>query len=393
MKLSKNVNAERSVSQPQRFSSEAIDLLRFPLAVMVVFIHSFSDGKWLDFSAIDYGSLSPFDVYNLLRRFLSNVFPAIAVPAFFFISGYLFFKKLESWNGTVWKRKMRSRLRTLVIPYLIWVTLYILYSLRGIIKGVLFSGRPILLLTDWMEERGYWHLYWDSKVWGGTETDWLGNVVAHSTGPHLVPLWFLRDLMVIVALTPLVYWLIKKAGIWAVLFFGIAYVTGVWPDIHGLRVVTLFFFSAGAYISIKGYDISVFFKSRYPLLIACMVLLAANMYCSVGAAMEYQKYFSRFYVITGVLSAINISYWLVKYKCIRSNRLLVESCFFVYAFHLFILGNCRRLVEPLLGGITPYLLPVAYLLFPLLDVLICVVLFKLLQRYIPCFTKVLTGGR
>ena len=109
--------------------------------------------------------------------------------------------------------------------------------------------------------------------------------------------------------------------------------------------------------------------------------------------MEYQKFFSRFYVITGVLSAINISYWLVKYKSVRSNRLLVESCFFVYAFHLFILGNCRRLVEPLLGGITPYLLPVAYLLFPLLDVLICVVLFMLLQRYIPRFTKVLTGGR
>lgn len=393
MKLSKKCSAEHNSAMFRHPSSEAIDLLRFPLAVMVVFIHSFPDGKWLDFSAIDFGALSPFDVYTLLRRFCSNVFPAIAVPGFFFISGYLFFKKLEQWDWSVWKRKMQSRLRTLVVPYFIWVTLYIIYQTYKTIGAIIINGRPVSLLTDWMEKRGYWHLYWDSKVWGGTGTDWLGNAVAHVTGPHLVPLWFLSDLMVVVALTPLIYWLIKKAGIWPVLFFGIAYLTGVWPDIHGLRAVTLFFFTAGAYLSIKGHDITVFFKSRYPILIACVVMLAANMYCSVGAAMEYQKYFSQFYVITGVVSAVNISYWLVKHKNVQSQRLLVESCFFVYAFHVFILGNCRRLVESLLCGITPYLLPVAYLLFPLLDIFICVVLYKLLRCSVPRFTKVLTGGR
>lgn len=392
MKLSKNCSAVQS-STEQHFSSEAIDLLRFPLAVMVVFIHSFPDGSWLDFSAIDYASLTPFDAYNLLRRFCSNVFPSIAVPAFFFISGYLFFKKLEIWDGKVWKRKMQSRIRTLVIPYFLWVTLYILYTARFVIGAIIINGRPFQLFTDWVKEHDCLHMYWDSQVWGGTGTDWFGNAVAHATGPYLIPLWFLRDLMVIVALTPLVYWLIKKAEIWPVLFFGIAYITGTWPDIHGLRVDTAFYFTSGAYMSIKGYDISVFFKRRYPILIACMILLAANMYFSVGTSMELQKYFSRFYVITGVISAINISYRLVKYKNVRTKRLLVESCFFIYAFHVFILGDCRRFVESLAIDITPYLLPVGYLLSPLLDIYLCVMLYMLLHRYIPQLAKILVGGR
>ena len=91
MKVIEKGSIVPNLARHQQFSSEAIDFVRFPLAVMVVFIHSFPDSPNLDFTAIDYSSLSAFDTYNILRRFCSNIFPSIAVPSFFFISGYFFF--------------------------------------------------------------------------------------------------------------------------------------------------------------------------------------------------------------------------------------------------------------------------------------------------------------
>ena len=395
MKAKNNDYAAFAPLGQQQLCSEAIDLVRFPLAVMVVFIHSFPDSKWLDFTAIDYCSLNSFDTFNVFRRFFSNVFPSIAVPAFFLISGYLFFKKLEQWDWSVWKRKMRSRLKTLVIPYSLWVTLYILYR-SGVyltIGAIIINGRPCSLFTDWFWEYGGFHLYWDSSVWGNDRLNWLGGVAPHMTAPHLVPLWFLRDLMVVVALTPFIYWLIKKSGIVLISILGITYLTGLWPDIHGLTATAAFYFSAGAYLSLKGHDLSLFYKYRSFLYVVCACLLIINMYFAVGPYTEYRRYFSGFYVITGVFSAINISYWLVREKGVRSKRLMVESCFFIYAFHVFILGDCRHYVEAVLSRCSSHLLPLSYVVYPWIDILICLLLYYLFRRFFPRTTRILTGGR
>lgn len=395
MKVNKKGSAAFSLIEQQRFCSETIDLVRFPLAVMVVFIHSFPDGTWLDFSAIEYSSLSSFDAFNVFRRFFSNVFPSIAVPAFFLISGYLFFKKLEQWDWSVWKRKIRSRLKTLVVPYFLWVTLYVLYN-SGIyltIGAIIINGRPISLLTDWFSESGGFHLFWDSQVWGEDRLNWLGGIAPHATGPKLVPLWFLRDLMVVVALTPLIYWTIKKMKIGVIFILGAAYLTGLWLDLHGLSITAVFYFSTGAYLSIKGHDISVFYKHHNLLYAICVCLLIINMYFAVGPYTDLRRYFSGLYVITGVVSAINLSYWLVSEKGVHPKRLMVESCFFIYAFHLFILGHCRHYVEVVLSGCSAHLVSLSYILYPWIDILICVLLYYLLRRLLPRTTRLLTGGR
>lgn len=85
--------------------SQVINLIRFPLAVMVVLIHC--------------GSRSFVDGGEWFRTLVSDVLPAIAVPLFFVISGFLFFQGLEQWDWEKWKGKMRRRVKTLLIPYLI----------------------------------------------------------------------------------------------------------------------------------------------------------------------------------------------------------------------------------------------------------------------------------
>lgn len=73
---------------PHPLSSQTISALRFPLAVMVVFIHSFM----LDDVAFtpDWHALSGMDFAIGLQVLLSKVVSHVAVPAFYVISGYLF---------------------------------------------------------------------------------------------------------------------------------------------------------------------------------------------------------------------------------------------------------------------------------------------------------------
>ena len=72
---------------------QAFDLLRFPLAVLVVVEHIFP--PYFNTPLVDPAKL-PFDVYNspilnLLRNFIDTFIRGHNVPIFFFISGFLFF--------------------------------------------------------------------------------------------------------------------------------------------------------------------------------------------------------------------------------------------------------------------------------------------------------------
>ena len=82
---------------------KVFDWLRFPLIVGVVLIHCF--GKSFDYEALDFYHLSSMDCYNLFRVSISKVLTHICVPTFYFISSYLFFKGLETWNRDRWIQK------------------------------------------------------------------------------------------------------------------------------------------------------------------------------------------------------------------------------------------------------------------------------------------------
>lgn len=80
--------------------SESINMLRFPLAVLVVFIHSF--GAKIDVERLHSCGFSRLAVYDYIRLFFSVVIARSAVPIFFIISGDLLFLKVEEYNKTVY---------------------------------------------------------------------------------------------------------------------------------------------------------------------------------------------------------------------------------------------------------------------------------------------------
>lgn len=63
-----------------------------------------------------------------------------------------------------------------------------------------------------------WHVIFDSNTWATNEVDWLGNQL-RSTGPIDLPLWFVRDLIIVTLLSPAIYYYVKRLGIWACQYY------------------------------------------------------------------------------------------------------------------------------------------------------------------------------
>ena len=96
-------------------TSEVISQLRLPLIVLVTFAHSYG-GVAPGYSLIGSG----WDSYEVLKLFVSQTLVKVVVPVFFMISGYLFFRNVETWSLQVYWGKIRRRLWTLLLPYVAW---------------------------------------------------------------------------------------------------------------------------------------------------------------------------------------------------------------------------------------------------------------------------------
>ena len=145
--------------------SAVIDWLRMPLAVAVVFIHSFGSGD-IDLAALHEEPLTMAAVYDWLRIAGSNVAFAFAVPAFFMFSGFLFFYKVDHWDMSVYGAKLRKRARTLLVPYLLWLALSVLQVEVFIFGGALLHGKSLIGVWQYIVDSGGVNMLWDSKIWG-----------------------------------------------------------------------------------------------------------------------------------------------------------------------------------------------------------------------------------
>jgi peptidoglycan/LPS O-acetylase OafA/YrhL len=143
--------------------SKAISSIRFPLAVMVMAIHSyFAISGWALSDVKNYGLGCNSAQFFIIS--ISHVIAQIAVPTFFLISGFLFFSHFGDGGSRVWKRKISNRIKTLLVPYLLWILLYIGYSALSGYKTILQDG-----LVEWLRSVVEWMSYGVAKPGISTE--------------------------------------------------------------------------------------------------------------------------------------------------------------------------------------------------------------------------------
>lgn len=365
---------------------KVFDWLRFPLIVGVVFIHSF--GQPFDFSAVDFGQLSGMDCYNLFRVGISKVLTHVCVPTFYLISGYLFFVGLEKWDNNIYLRKLKKRCKSLLLPFLIWNTIALVLPLLGAFRHDGWIG-----VQDFLQEHGYWHLYWDSNQWNLDRTNLLGGG-NFASSPYLVPLWFLRDLMVVIICSPILYYLFKKLKSWGLLLLALCYISGVFINKPGFSTTAFLFFGAGAYFKMNNIDVTKFsYRYRKAIYLLAFILWIV---CALlnGHETKEGDLIYPFYVITGCMALLNLSACIVDKNLIKMPQLCSKGAFFIYLLHtVMVLRIAKAVALRLFGDTSPLLMTVGYLSVPVMTVTACLIVYYVLNKYTPSLCKILVGGR
>lgn len=360
----------------KRNSTDALDWLRFPMALCVVFIHSYG-ARVADCAHIVAEPLTWQSAYDVVRLFCSKVFPGFAVPTFFMISGYLFFLNMRQWNWLAYGEKLRRRVGSLLLPYLGWNVFHCIHlswpTLMKIFRGE--AGWPRLWAL-W-HRFGGWGMLWDGHVNQPVYENILG-VPMPFTAPVLAPLWFLRDLMVVVLLAPLIYWLLRLCGRWLLGVLGVCFLLNVWVPVHGSSSTCTFWFSVGAYHSLRGLDLVGEMRRlrgvTYPVALATMALLLCLRASHPGPDSLGLRLLNSVYVLSSSFAAVSVAG--VMSGRLRWPQWLVGSTFFIYVSHIFVRKQVLRPLMPVLrtGSYTARLM--VYLLVPVLTVAVCVAVYR-----------------
>lgn len=366
-------------------SSSTISALRFPLMVGIVFIH-FGILHGISIHGVTYGDNPPIWVAGV-NNLISNVLARIGVPLFFLISGYLFF--LNGFSKQSYVSKLKKRARTLLIPYVLWNAIFIIYSwvMRLPVLHFIFpNSRPV----DW----SLWKFiacFFNCREGLFANPDAV--VTDFNVYPQCVPMWYVRDLMLVMVLSPIIYWLVKKLGWWVVLFLGAAWYCSWGSKTLGYPrqlIAAIFFFSIGACYAIKSIDfvasmrLNHFALWLYPF-VAIADLLTKNL--------AYNPYIHNAGILIGLVAAVSLTACLLENKRIRVNHFLASASFFLFALHTLFMGNLGSLITKLTFVDTPVYMLLLYLVVPTLTICICLAFYWLMQRYTPRLLALLTGGR
>lgn len=292
---------------------------------------------------IDYSHLGLSDLYDLLRVAISHVVAHCAVPIFFLISGYLFFSKLQDWNIDIWKDKIKSRFRTIIFPYFIWVSIAIVWNIMIISCGCLLKGNSWINVTNWLSDNGWLHLYWDSNTWNLDRINMLGWQTP-SSAPCLIPFWFMRDLILVIASTPLIFLAIKHLKLAFIFILLCCYIIGVWIPVPGFSSTATLFFSVGAYIMVNKLDLVIVFKKFRYLFYTLFIALFPFMIFFDGHNTEIGDLLYPYFVIAMCGIMINIVATLVKKGKLGWCMRYSNTTFFIFASHIFLLPYIKIIV-------------------------------------------------
>lgn len=349
------------------YLSDKIRLVSFLLIILVLYIHS----------GFHENEIEGMYWNNLIQDFISGKMGRLAVPLFFMISGYLYFRNTYRGVSTVIK-KMKSRVKTILLPYLISCVFFVLFLvLLQIIPGVsnymngnitLLFGKPIVDILQ--------NIFWVSD--GGNS-------------PLAFQLWFLRDLIAIVAISPFLYYIFRILQWWSIpLIFGLSLVHIIEP---ASLFSSLFWFSIGSVISLTKISIEFNIGKWSNIILLLYIIL------SVWELILGDRYFIHFQKPIVLIGIIGV--WLTYDSLVSKQFILKESkclslccgfTFFIYLFHEPTINIVRKLIVILIGK-TQIGYSASYLLSPFIFILLAVLIGICLKKISPKIYSSLVGGR
>ncbi len=160
-----------------------------------------------------------------LERSLGEGLGQTAVPGFFMVSSYLFYRDF-TWEKLI--PKWRSRVKSLLIPYLLWNLLYYI----GYVAATRLPGTA--------------HVVGKTPVPFNLEQA-AAAVIRYAYNPVF---WYLYQLILLVALAPVIYVLCKNTWTGALCLAALMFALWQNRDFPVLNMDAFFYTCAAAYISL-----------------------------------------------------------------------------------------------------------------------------------------------
>lgn len=341
--------------------SEAIAWLRFPLIFLVIMLHAYSVQRLGGSHGTYFKMLYPFSLW----------LGETGVPGFFFISGFLFFHSKKSYL-----QKMKSKVHTLLIPYILWnlllLSLYLVAWASGYQHNI--NGRS---LTDY-NLLDYLRLFWDRGSYDN------GNFV-----PLLCPLWYIRNLLILSLLSPIIYYIIRYArevfliviAIWWLMSYHNAFI----PQ-------TILFFSFGAYFSIFDLNpLKIAHNKKTAILVLFAIFAMGDIFSHVIVATPVNLQVHRLSLILNIPALLLLADWCTRQGYISS--LLPNAAFIVFCVHYPIVVLLRKASISIFVNVSDSIHILLYFVCVIISTVLSIGFYLILNRFFPKVKNILTGNR
>jgi len=371
----------------EELQSQVIQWMRFPLSVAIVYAHNVIPASLqIDLWQTDYSNLNSLEVINIIRAFLTEEFIRLAVPCFFIFSGFLFYNKVKEWSRQIYFAKIKKRIKTLVIPYLLWNIIAVI----GAALVYLIWGGNLTLFINNIQEHGILKIFWDFHDYGFVHYNVLDHPISYYF-PYNPPLWYIRDLIMMVFLSPIIYYFLKYAKLYGVIILGILFFTEIGINKPGFSSDAFFFFSFGAYFSIHGKNLIVEIKKMKTIwLFFSIIFLIFSLF--------HKLIFFKLFIIFGSITLINLAPYILKWDRISALNKFISSLsntsFFIFVAHtVILLSISSKIMDFIFQSDMLFFQYLKYFMAPIVCVGFCVGLYYIANKIAPKMMIVLTGDR
>lgn len=224
--------------------SKRISSLRFILACLVVMFHN---NKTLLFilNPANLTFSNPEFVAHLPQYIFSYLFTLAPVPLFFMFSAYLQYKKNDDYLVL-----LKKRIKTIFLPLVLWPAIIIFGK-------ILIKLACIAIFPDKVSHEIPFVSEWSVRDWFCAFFGYYFPCYEKMTlcEPFILPFYFIRDLFILIIISPLIKKLVQKAPYAYGLFVAAIYFFNIRPAI--VCTNALVFYSLGFYFAEYNFD---FFK-------------------------------------------------------------------------------------------------------------------------------------
>lgn len=339
-----------------QYLSQKIKILSFTSIILVLYIHS----GFHDYPHEIQGMSFNFNLQN----FIGGMTGRCAVPMFYAISGYLFFLNLDS--KTILWEKIRKRIKTLVVPYIIAALFFpCFYIIVDFIPGIdrFFNSDNL------------------SEIFNQPVLTILRSIFYD---PLAFQLWFLRDLIIIIAISPLLYY-IKKVTRGAILVLTLFLLNFCY--IKYFPIYAMFWFLAGDIYLTK---VETMRDKRIPLVFLLISIIEFMVPAPIWT------YFQIPIIVLGIVSILILyNRFVTASFVLERHKWLYIACqftFFIYLFHEPPLNIVRKLLIIILGH-SSIRFAINYLISPWIFAISFIIIGFFIKKYFPHAYSICVGGR